>query len=321
MASTMSAFISVAPNKIEATLSKIIGQNGELPKYSVGLAGNLVLCSSGKWSDQEIDECISSLEVPHSCRFFIVSPGGGEFQTAVTARCRKIAGDEHVCTEIIKICFPLSETNRALSVLRSNFLPGVESELLLFDDLLDRDVLHSIFRIVDKALIDSSEYAKRFLFVKGLLRIREGIVDAAWLRLLPWREAIKDGTRFKDWSKLTEIRLTYETSGPPVEPLLLLSWLLLQLQLDVISCTANGYETRGDRVIPVKMRVDQRASVAFLFSDSTPIELSCPELERSKVALFARYYHHRPRLTEYPNIVRLALDLELMRQSFGTDWR
>lgn len=317
----MSGFVTVPAGRIEKTLSEILGsQDGERATYSVGEVGNLVLCSSGKWSDREIDDCIEHLAVPHSCRFFIVMPGHAEFSTAVTSRCRKVDKNEHVCTEIVKICFPISDAHRAISVLRSNFLPGVDSELLLFDENIDRELLKGLFAVVDKVLVDSSEYAKKFFFLKELLSMPGGLVDAAWLRLLPWREAIKDGTRLNSWDGLTEIRMTYQTVEPPVEPLLLLAWILIQLNLDVISCTASGYETRGRGIIPVRMGVEPVSAVTFVFKD-TQSRIVCPELERSKVSLFARYYHHRPRMLEYPAIARLALDLELMRQSFGTSWR
>lgn len=317
----MSGFVTVSPAKIEKTLTDILGgQAGERSSYSAGEVGNLVICSSGKWSDREIDECIEHLAVPHSCRFFIVMPGTVEFSTAVTSRCRKVDQNEHVCTDIVKVAFPLSDTARAISVLRSNFIPGVDSELLMFDENIDRELLKALFGIVDKALVDSSEYAKKFLFVKELLAMRDGLVDAAWLRLLPWREAIKDGTRLADWENLSEIRMAYQTAEPPVEPLLLLAWILMQLNLDVISCTASGYETRGRGIIPVRMGVESESAVTFVFKN-TKSRIGCPALESSKVSLFARYYHHRPRMLEYPAIARLALDLELMRQSFGSNWR
>ena len=318
----MSGFLTVAPSKIEKTLTELSGSlAGEKAHYSVGGVGNLVLCSSGKWSDKELDECIEALAVPHSCRFFIVVPGAQDFSTAVSSRCRQVDKQEHVCTEIVKVAFPNGESARAVSVLRSNFLPGVGSELLLFDDHIDKGLLTDLFAIVDKALVDSSEYARKFLFLKDMLAMREGLVDAAWLRLLPWREAIKDGTRFQDWGGLEELVLSYETIEPPVEPLLLLGWILTRLNLDVISCTATGYETRGNnKIVPIRMRVEAESALTFKFNGSE-IRVRCPRLESSKVILFARYYHHRPRMTEYPNIARLALDLELMRQSFGSAWR
>jgi glucose-6-phosphate dehydrogenase assembly protein OpcA len=228
--------VSEALTNVERELAALWKpQENEPPKARV-CTGNLVLLSSSKHQARTI-ETADALHITEVSRTFVVTLDPKlppwAVQTNVSARCRK--GEAGLlCAERIDLDLGAATSSRAASIVATLSMPEVPTTLVVMESApailvsaLARDAARLVIDTSQMSLEDADSIARS---------TRAHLVDLAWERLYPYRNAIAAFFDAPDLRRaVTAVRkvtvTTIPTEGgiPAPTARLLLGWLSSRL--------------------------------------------------------------------------------------------
>jgi hypothetical protein len=179
-------------------------------------------------------ETLAGLAELHPSRTIILVPRPGEsdaLDAHAKLECFPLAGEErHICSEVIELHLKGRRVDAAASIVLPLLLP----DLPVFVRWRGRppfgsDVLDDLVEVVDRMVVDSSEWDALREGFASLAELFERTVvsDIAWARTFPWRVQI--ARLWPDVADAREVRVT----GPESDALLLVGWLRSRLDRDV----------------------------------------------------------------------------------------
>lgn len=195
----------------------------------------------------QVDALLDAIVLLHPSRFIVVyeRPGDASMVAEVSARCQGVSATEHVCAEIVRLGVSLRDVPALPSVIRSLLLTGMSTDLYLVGGDVSAMLREIGVGLSDSIFIDSAEHQSLLGAVKNVSESGVSVVDLQWLRMSPWREALKElFTRPAFVPFLGALRsIRVETSKNSWSSgALYVGWLAKMLRLDVRSFGAQGYE-------------------------------------------------------------------------------
>jgi hypothetical protein len=176
------------------------------------------------WQDKA-EETLAGMAERHPSRTLLLVPQVGEpdgIDAQLSIRCFPV-GDRAVCGEVIELFL---RGTRALAPA-SIVLPLLISDLPVFcrwrgEPVFDSAEFDQIIEIVDRLVVDSSEWGDgRYDELQGVFA-RTAVSDIAWARTLPWRMELAGY-----WPGIREQEI--HIRGPRAEATLLRAWLNARL--------------------------------------------------------------------------------------------
>lgn len=173
------------------------------------------------WQDAA-SETLAGLGERHPSRTLLLFPqpdDGSGLAARVSLECYELPGlERHLCSEVVELRLRGERLRAPASIVVPLLLP----DLPVFLRWRGRpdfgsDVLRQLIEVVDRLVVDSSEWSDPVDDYAELARIFEEVAvsDIAWRRTLPWRSALAAA-----WPELPE-----RLAGPPAETALVAGWL------------------------------------------------------------------------------------------------
>lgn len=159
-------------------------------------------------------------------------------------------------SQLIVIEAPLSSIAAVASVVRSDVLSGVSTELFLYDSGLTPAALQALLPLSDAIFLSSGLFDGisssgwgdgRVALFRQILDTGFTIVDSEWLRFSTLREEIRrsfDRASRETLGKINSIVIEFEASqkGYPSVALLAMGWCVERLGLRFVGPALDGYQ-------------------------------------------------------------------------------
>jgi glucose-6-phosphate dehydrogenase assembly protein OpcA len=171
------------------------------------------------------EETLAGMAERHPSRTLLLVPHRDEpdgIDAQLSIRCYPV-GDRAVCGEVIELMLRGARALAPASIV----LPLLISDLPVFcrwrgEPAFDSAELDQMIEIVDRLIVDSSEWAEpRYDELQGVFS-RAAVSDIAWARTLPWRTELA-----RYWPGIREQEI--HIRGPRAEGALLRAWLNARL--------------------------------------------------------------------------------------------
>ena len=250
-------YSKVQPNEIARALSGAFGeieQESQLVLARPVNSNMIILLSSGE-PLKYLDGFIDAMAAVRPSRFFIMVMDQAEKETRaeIALRCQGISRTRHVCSEVIRLYSGGSTLEALLGLVRANLIPGMSTELFLFDGGSGFEVIEKMTVVADALLFDSGMFDGRGDTLSRLAELPVELVDLQWLELGAWRTEIK--TAFEKYPAEDLLagleRIEIEAEVPESIQrnqiqaaclLLIAGWFVERLNLEVVCCTTSGCE-------------------------------------------------------------------------------
>ena len=186
---------------------------------------NLVVVCPDNDSEQDTDRVLDAIGGSRPLRAIVITPAKGRPRARVSSACWSGGGQE-VCAERISITGDRAALPSAVITLLVADLPVfVWWRGALPDD--GDAVLGELTEIASRVIVDSDEAD---LAAAARLELRvAGLVDLAWVRTAPWREAIAAMFDGRAQRRALDHLIGIEVSGPSNQAALLAGWLRSRL--------------------------------------------------------------------------------------------
>ncbi|MCB0339449.1 MAG: glucose-6-phosphate dehydrogenase assembly protein OpcA [Bdellovibrionales bacterium] len=256
MVETTAGFIPTTTENLRKTLDELVSDiRGAEGSVYLSARKNFIALFCSKKSNAEIAEWVELLSSVSPSRTFLLLPDASHqsISASVSARCNEIRQSEHVCCEVIRLDVPLKGWRRVLSLIRANLITGAPTELFLIDPNFQyRDYVNRLASLSDEVLFSSEGSSESLQIVSGIESVPKKLVDFDWLRLVTWRDELRDvfeSERLQSYlPKLREVEVGYRVeAGPaiPPEALLLSGWILVKLGMEVTARASSHFECIG----------------------------------------------------------------------------
>ncbi len=217
------------------------------------LSGNSIILAPDKSNLAKIDEILDRFTVIHPGRIFvvIVDDAAKGIGAEISARSAPISKSDNVFSEIIRITLPSNSIQALPSIIRSNLLTGMSTELFIFDPIKGTALIETLSHLTDEIIFDSSIFDADLTLVVDFIRSGEGLVDLQWIGCAPWRDQIRALFERFSTDDLLERLAAVEIKSiskikdhPPSASLLLGGWIVETLGLEFVSYEKSRYECR-----------------------------------------------------------------------------
>ncbi|MBX2991290.1 MAG: glucose-6-phosphate dehydrogenase assembly protein OpcA [Bacteroidetes bacterium] len=193
---------------------------------------------------------VDDVTIEHPARIFLVHidrlAGQPALDSWISARCTMpVPGGKQVCCEQITLTASGTEIHKIPSIVTSLLVADVPSVLLWKPSLDSNDgILHSLLRVVNKVIIDSSENLtpESSLFEWEKIVVSPGqyatFSDLAWTHLTEWRSLVAGAFNPHEMraalTDINSVKLEYSSTTTPrhsgmSQALLFVSWLAQKL--------------------------------------------------------------------------------------------
>ena len=213
------------------------------------MLANLIVITENEHDLDELANMVGDVTVEHPARIFLVAAnrrkGTPKLDAYISARCSlPVPGGKQVCCEQISLLADGPEANKIPSIVTSLLVSDVPSVLLWKARVDVRDtMLHSLAKVVNRVLIDSSEDSApepALLAWRSLMRAHgthTTFGDLAWTHLVAWRSILANAFNPPDMRPqlgayaITTVTVTLLLDDNPrnirasAESLLLAAWL------------------------------------------------------------------------------------------------
>lgn len=300
---------------------------------------------------EEAQKLLDAIVEIYPAKFFLVYLDDqlNDYNIGVTARCHILTKNRHSCAEIIRFGSPRNKLTGLPSLIRSQMLPGLDTEIFGFGlDMRSLESLTLLNPLADRIMFDSSQF--NLSLIKNIWTINKKLVDFDWVRFAVWREEISSIFQKNSYQALIPQleRIVIQGSSNPTA-YLAAGWILGRLGLQVSAFGNNEYECayeyayeRLDRdLVALQILSDPNVtlkSISFVFKNGAKVvlenmhrlvisaqidPLDNDKLSRSKnfddqslKACFARYLAIGESFKDYSLALERAFELETLAQSY-----
>jgi glucose-6-phosphate dehydrogenase assembly protein OpcA len=190
---------------------------------------NLVVVCPDRESAEDTETVLDAIGGSRPLRAIVITPGKGRPKASVSSACWSGGGQE-VCAERISISGDRAALPSAVITLLVADLPVFVWWRGALPDDADA-VLGELVEIASRVIVDSDEAD---LAAAARLELRvAGLVDLAWVRTAPWREAIAAMFDGRPQRRALDHLIGIEVVGPPNQAALLAGWLRSRLDRQV----------------------------------------------------------------------------------------
>ncbi len=189
---------------IEATLNRLWDalHSEETPEQGVTRAcmSNLIIACETETQAQQVRERIPALVEQHPARVFLLTaeaPAQGSIVAEVSAHCRRVEGDQQLCSEHVDIRFAPQVTERLGSVLRPLLIGDLPTALWWASNRpppLSAALFESLAELADQVIYSSVGWPNPAEGVRAMTRWVVGdsrpVFNLAWRHLKPWRRIL-----------------------------------------------------------------------------------------------------------------------------------
>jgi glucose-6-phosphate dehydrogenase assembly protein OpcA len=212
---------------VEAALAALRGDDSHGSVRATTL--NLVVMCADAESAERTDRVLDAIGGSRPLRAIVITPAGGRPTARVSSACWQGVGQE-VCAERISISGERAALPSAVVSLLVADLPVFVWWQGALPDVND-GVLGELAEIATRVIIDSDDAG---LDAAAWLEPRvAGLVDMAWVRTAPWREAIAAMFDGREQRRALDHLIGAEVVGPPNQAALIVGWLRSRLDRQV----------------------------------------------------------------------------------------
>lgn len=249
----------VAIERELATLWKSAAEGGDEAGSSPVIracALNFIVVTEDEHEVENLAAMVGEVTVEHPARIFLVridrqadKPG---LDSWISARCTiPVPGGKQVCCEQITLTAAGTDVHKIPSIVTSLLVADVPSVLLWKPAVDSKDaILHSLLRVVNKVIIDSSENltpdASLFEWEKFVTSHGQYATfsDLAWTHLTEWRSIVASAFNPHEMraelSVISLVKIEYSSTTTPrhsglSQALLFVSWLAQKLNWTPVS--------------------------------------------------------------------------------------
>ncbi len=274
---------------VEAALAALRGDDSHGSVRATTL--NLVVVCPDAEAAEQADRMLDAIGGSRPLRAIVITPAGGRPKARVASACWQGVGQE-VCAERISISGErVALPSAVVSLLVADLPVFVWWQGALPDE--NDGVLGELAEMATRLIIDSDDTG---LEAAVWLEPRvAGLVDMAWVRTAPWREAIAALFDGREQRRALDHLIGVELVGPPNQAALIVGWLRSrlgrQVGMDVRRAKRlNRVELHcGDDVFTVERTARNHHGVAggpglgertFALPPGDPVSLLAAELDR-----------------------------------------
>ena len=212
---------------VEAALARLRGDGNHGSVRATTL--NLVVMCPDAEAAARTDDVLDAIGGSRPLRAIVITPAAGRPRARVSSACWTGGGQE-VCAERIAISGDrVALPSAVVSLLVADLPVFVWWQGALPDD--SDGVLGELTEIASRVIVDSDEAG---LEATARLEPRAaGLVDMAWVRTAPWREAIAAMFDGRTQRRALDHLIGVEVVGPPNQAALLAGWLRSRLDRQV----------------------------------------------------------------------------------------
>lgn len=339
-------------NRLEDTLAELKSKMGESEEAHASFTTQNMIVVGAPAADATIeDDVIKQLMRLNPARFFLLELRAGEEDLKLTARCEVISKEEKICSEVIRIESSQNHINQVASALRSHLLTGVSTDMFIVDVAsITEQVGIQIMALCERVIFDGRSCGG-LSKASWLGKFCQTRIDLEWLRLAPWREAVRLLFEIPGFmNRLSDLKSITFAGGPQegaaLSSLYMAGWVLGCLKLEVVALGIGYYECRSEegRSLEVKFEPanDDFAALIFNFnsreaapqnditvtlskkgeiiesvaSGALDMRLSQPYRDFSTIELLQRFFLVGTSVYKYDVALRLAIDIENLKQGF-----
>lgn len=345
--------INALDRSLEQLIASLSESGSTNTAYS---ARNMIVLTSLSEFEELDKNLLSDLIKINPARFFIlvVNKDLMEPECRLSVACRIVSKEDHICSEIIKIEFSSGNELNLASILRSHLLSGVPTDFLIADgQLLSHSILENLVSLSDCVIYQGHDSSDLKSVYRAKQFCNAGI-DLEWIGLAQWREVVRMlfelplcASKLQNLSRITIVN----GSGVGTKQLSALytaGWILFCLKVEVTAYGMESYECRfGDghtlelvfsekgegsglnQIIFDFKEQDQKDETALSVNISvsgdsiltqasgvSDFRIAYPLKEYNKVDLLRRFFLVGTSLKQYDNALKLAIDLESLRQGY-----
>jgi glucose-6-phosphate dehydrogenase assembly protein OpcA len=274
---------------VEAALARLRGDenHGSVRATTLNL---VVMCQDDESADRT-DAVLDAIGGSRPLRAIVVTPAVGRPKARVSSACWT-GGSQEVCAERIAIRGDRVALPSAVISLLVADLPVFLWWQGALPDETD-GVLGELAELASRVIVDSDDAGLEA--TAALERRTAGLVDMAWVRTAPWREAIAAMFDGRAQRRSLDHLIGVEVTGPANQAALMVGWLRSRLErqvgLDVRKAKRlNRVELHcGDDVFRVERTARNQHGVAhspglpertFALPHEDPVTLLAAELDR-----------------------------------------
>jgi glucose-6-phosphate dehydrogenase assembly protein OpcA len=349
MTATSSKFESVELNKLEKMLADLKGRIGESAEAHASFTTqNTVVLGSTSVNGTLENEVVKNLMRLNPARFFLLEIKPDIKDINLSARCELVSEENKICSEVIKLESPEDRMMEVASILRSHLLTGVSTDLFISDiSVVSEKVANNIISLCERVIFDGRTCGGLSKAV-WLGRFCNTRIDLEWLRLAPWREAVRMvfeipgiANRLPDIEAITIVGGKESTEA--LGPLYMAGWILGCLKLEVSARGTGFFECRGEAGVGVNLKFvpgdAELSGIAFEFSDEKQpgfrvdmrrkgeiletvstgkfdVRTSQPYKDLSVIELLQRFFLVGTSVYKYDVALRQAIDIENLKQGY-----
>lgn len=248
---------TVSLSDIGSGLAKLLPEGGSA-EFSRSGAHNAIFPLASAEHLVPLDILLEKLAIFHPSRFFVIVPDlqSHEMTGEITARCHLLPSSkdgitEHLCSEVIRLRVPPDAVQAFPSVLRSQFLPGVSTDLFLIDGRVSAEWLARTIALSERVYLDSALFEGRSEVFDLLGGFRGSCIDLQWVGLGSWREQIKiimshplcpGLVRGVDRIEIVAAHSAKRVGALPISAALLAGWFIDRLGLQVQGMAGDGFD-------------------------------------------------------------------------------
>ncbi|MCB0318646.1 MAG: glucose-6-phosphate dehydrogenase assembly protein OpcA, partial [Bdellovibrionales bacterium] len=215
------------------------------------------------------EEVFTVLNASHPARYFLIELDDEltDIEASIAVYTTNLSEGLLNTSEIVCLKTPVSMQNAIPSIIRSQRIPGIPTELILADANLKQNSLSTYLPLVEKIIFDSRLINPNTDFFNGLLLQNLNLVDLRWAALSPWREQLREAfDRPVLMSKLSELYsikiLAKENKSCHLKASYLLAgWLMHSMGCTLSSLGSNGFECEfedGRKIVLLFSSVDNQ---------------------------------------------------------------
>jgi len=281
MVKVSSKFEPVELKRLETMMADLKSKIGESNEAHASFTTqNAVVIGSAPIDGTLENEVVTSLMKLNPARFFLLEIKPNLEAVRLSARCELVSAENKVCSEVIRIEAAEDHMMEVASILRSHLLTGVSTDLFISDaSVVSEKVGQHILALCERVIFDgrcSGGLSK----AAWLGRFCQTRIDLEWLRLAPWREAIRLLFEIPGVSnRLSDIQSVTITggniAGESLGALYMAGWILGCLKLEVRARGAGFFECKGMDGGSLEMRFSAGESASELAAE----EISSLKLE------------------------------------------
>ncbi len=254
--------------------------------YTRSSSTNRILLLDQDLPYPELNDLTESLTEALPGRMFVVkySKAEADLSVSAAARCHVIGKGQSVCSEVVDINCGANSLASVPSIINAHLLTGRRIELMLVNNC---PRIFELFSDAAELIIFDSQYIwKDTDFLNSMIHKYTRAVDAQWLLLAPWREAIglygSAACPVSGFDHLAVAEIHYSVKPEEsVRPLLLAGWILSAIEAEPVSGANSEYLCRLPdgrslllKLVPAAVNVHKEAAIqAVRFISDTGVVL------------------------------------------------